>query len=240
MTTENDSIKTIKSTGLKDPQWNIWQVLYLILIVYLVEFVLGWLKQPDAPGSLRGFLNYLLTGFGEGLIFFIAIIIFLKVFHRPMADLGLVSINFNSVMKGLAGGVFLFFAVGLLGNVLVEYLGDPDPQSFSLVLGGANSIWQLVLLIILGGMIVPLQEEIVFRGLIYPTLRKGYGRWKGIIVSAIFFASMHFDIIRFLPLLLGGIVLAWLYEKSKSLWPSIIAHGVWNILMTFLMWFQKG
>jgi membrane protease YdiL (CAAX protease family) len=51
---------------------------------------------------------------------------------------------------------------------------------------------------------------------------------------------MHFDFIRFLPLAVGGLVLTWLYEKTKSLWSVIIAHGVWNILMTVLMWLQKG
>jgi membrane protease YdiL (CAAX protease family) len=144
------------------------------------------------------------------------------------------------MMIGLLGGIFLFISVGVLGNLLVDYLGIPEPQSFALVVEGATSPWQLGLLLLLGGIIVPLKEELVFRGLIYPPLRYGYGKGKGILITALFFGAMHFDFIRFLPLFLGGVVLTWLYEKTKSLWPSIIAHGVWNILMTILMWWQKG
>jgi len=51
---------------------------------------------------------------------------------------------------------------------------------------------------------------------------------------------MHFDFIRFLVLVVGGLLLTLLYEKTSSLWSAIIAHGVWNILMTVLMWLQKG
>jgi membrane protease YdiL (CAAX protease family) len=233
------NIKT-GNTALDNPKWNFWQALYLILLVYLLEFALGWLKIPDNLSDLQGFINYQIIGFGEGLVFFLALIIFFKIIRRPLTDLGLLNFNWRSVFLGFFGGIFLFFAVGILGNILVEYLGNPDPQSFALVVGGADSIWQFVLLLFLGGVIVPLKEELVFRGLIYPPLRQGYGRGYGILLTALFFGIMHADIIRFLPLFLGGIVLTWLYEKTQSLWSSIIAHGVWNILMTILMWWQKG
>jgi membrane protease YdiL (CAAX protease family) len=108
------------------------------------------------------------------------------------------------------------------------------------VVEGANSPWQFFLLLFLGGVIVPLKEELVFRGLIYPPLRQAYGRGRGILLTALFFGMMHFDLIRFFPLFLGGAVLTWLYERTKNLWHAIIAQGIWNMLMTVLMWLQKG
>lgn len=230
----------ISKIGLKEPKWNFWQALYLILLVYLTEYVLGWLKVPDYLGSLKGFYNYILIGFGEGLLIFGVIILFFKLIRTPLSDLGLINFGLRSALYGIGGGLFLFISVGVLGNLLTEYLGIPDPQSFALVVGGADSLWQLGVLLILGGVIVPLKEELVYRGLIFPPLRKAYGSWSGIMFTALFFGVMHFDFIRFLPLFLGGVVLTWLYEKTKSLWSSIIAHGVWNILMTMLMWWQKG
>ncbi len=223
-----------------NPKWNFWQALYLILIVYLIILALGWLRPPHNLTSLEGYINYLKIGFGEGLLFFTALIIFFQLKKRPLTDLGLVNLNVRNIVTGLGGGIILFLSVGLLGNVLVQYLGVPDPQSFALVISGAHSTWQLGLLLLLGGIIVPLKEELVFRGLIYPPLRKGYGKIGGILLTALFFSILHFDLIRFFPLLLGGVVLTWLYEKTKSLWPSIIAHGTWNTLMILLMWWQKG
>lgn len=122
----------------------------------------------------------------------------------------------------------------------MEYFGKPEPQSFALAVEGVDSIWQLMPLVLLGGFIVPLKEEMIFRGLIYPPLRQGYGKAKGILSAGLFFGLMHFDLIRFVPLVIGGLVLTFLYERSKSLWTSVVAHGVWNILMVILMWWQRG
>jgi len=226
--------------ALENPRWNFWQALYLILIVYVLEFVLGWLKPLEYLGYLKGYISYLVIGFGEGLLFFVALFIFFKILHGSFADLGLTNFNWKCLLAGLGGGIVLFFAVGLLGNVLVEYFGQPEPQSFALVVEGVDSIWQLVPLVLLGGIIVPLKEEMVFRGLIYPPLRQGYGKARGILFTGLFFGLMHFDLIRFVPLVIGGLVLTFLYERSKSLWTSVIAHGVWNILMVILMWWQRG
>ncbi|HHV63942.1 MAG TPA: CPBP family intramembrane metalloprotease [Peptococcaceae bacterium] len=239
-TPADNSETKIQNYALRNPHWNFWQALYLILLVYLAEFFLGWLKIPSYLGNLQGFVNYLIIGFGEALLFFLALIIFFKLLRRPLSDLGIINFGLRNLSLGLIGGVALFFIVGILGNFLVNYLGIPKPQSFALAVEGADSFWQFGLLLLLGGIIVPFKEELVFRGLIYPTLRKGYGRGGGILLTALFFGLMHFDFIRFLPLFIGGIVLTWLYEKTQSLWSSIIAHGVWNILMTILMWLQKG
>jgi len=224
----------------ENPRWNFWQALYLILIVYLIEFVLGWLKLPTNLAYLKGYVNYVLIGFGEGFVFLAALFLFLKVFKGSFADLGLANFNLKKLLGGLGGGIALFFLVGLLGNFLVNYFGTPKPQSFALAVEGAASFWQLIPLLLLGGVVVPLKEELVFRGLVYPPLRQRYGKPAGMLFTALFFGLVHFDLVRFLPLLVGGFILTWLYEKSKSLWTSIIAHGVWNILMTVLMWWQKG
>lgn len=237
---DDDIIQVDKNDPFENPKWNFWQALYLILIVYLIVVGVGWFGPPDSLTSLEGFANYIKIGFGEGFLFFTALIVFFKIIRRPLTDLGLVNLTFKNALIGLIGGILLFLSVGLLGNLLVEYLGVPDPQSFALVISGADSSWQLGILLLLGGVIVPLKEELVFRSLVYVPLRKDYGSTGGIILTALFFAILHFDLVRFLPLLLGGIVLTWLYEKTKSIWPSIIAHGVWNSLMILLMWWQKG
>jgi len=232
--------KYLEESGLQDPKWNFWQVLYLILVVYIIELFLGWFKTPDFLGTISGFINYALIGFGEGLLFLVAIILFFKIIRTPLSDIGLINFSFKNFLYGLGGGVFLFFCVGLLGDFIIERLGTPEPQSFTLVVLGADSLWQFIVLLILGGVIIPLKEEIIFRGLVFPPLRKAYGQFGGIVLTALFFGVMHFDLIRFIPLFFGGLVLTWLYARTRTLWPSIIAHGVWNALMTVLMWWQKG
>ena len=95
------------------------------------------------------------------------------------------------------------------------------------------------LLAVLGGVVAPIKEEMLFRGLMYPPLRQALGKGRGMLLTGLFFATLHFDMVRFLPLFIGGVVLSWLYERSSSIWPSIIAHGTWNVLMAVALLVQR-
>lgn len=225
---------------MKEAKWNFWQALFVILIIYIAELFLGWINPALNVEILTGFLKYFGIGIGQTLLVIFGLAIFIKIIKASFADLGLNTFKPTTLFTGLTGGVFLFAVTGLLGTLISSILGTPSPQSFAMAVTGADSIWKYVLLFMLGGLLAPFQEEVIFRGLIYPPLRDDYGKWKGILLTGTFFAAMHFDTMRFIPLLAGGIVLTWLYEQTDSLWTSIIAHATWNMLMIVLIIVQKG
>ncbi|MCX6357162.1 MAG: CPBP family intramembrane metalloprotease [Candidatus Aureabacteria bacterium] len=70
----------------------------------------------------------------------------------------------------------------------------------------------------------PVIEELFFRGFAYRALRRGIGRWPAILVTAILFAALHANLAVFLPIIALGILLAWVFETSGSLLPSIVIH----------------
>jgi len=232
-----------KKNGLqvppRKPVWNIWQGLLLILLVTIIEYPLGWLETPNDLDSLRGILYFIGVGLGDALIYFSLIWIFLRLIRRPYSDLGFVKPLKRFVVLGFVVGILLFIGIGLLGNVLTHIFGTPAPQSFTVAVKGVNYQWEFGLLAFLGGVVAPIKEEMLFRGLIYPPLRRALGRGKGMLLTGLFFATLHFDFVRFLPLLIGGVVLAWLYERSASIWPAVVAHGTWNILMAAALWIQR-
>jgi hypothetical protein len=220
----------------RQPVWNIWQGLFLIALVTLIEFPLGWLETPKDLDSLQGILHFVGVGLGDALLYFIVIGIFLRLIRRPFSDLGLIKPLTRYVVLGFVVGILLFVGIGLLGSVLTQLLGIPAPQSFAVAVKGVNYQWEFILLIVLGGLVAPIKEEILFRGLIYPPLRQALGKGKGMLLTGLFFATLHFDIVRFLPLFIGGVVLAWLYQRSSSIWPAVVAHGTWNTLMAVALW----
>ena len=224
----------------RQPAWNIWQVLLLISLVTLIEYPLGWLKTPNDLDSLRGILNFIGVGLGDALVYFVVIWAFLRLIRRPFSSLGFVKPRKRFVVLGFAVGVLLFVGIGLLGNVLTHLFGTPAPQSFTVAVKGVHYQWEFGLLIFLGGVVAPIKEEMLFRGLIYPPLRQALGRGKGMLLTGLFFAALHFDIVRLLPLFIGGVVLTWLYERSESIWPAVVAHGTWNILMAAALWIQRS
>ena len=88
---------------------------------------------------------------------------------------------------------------------------------------GLQTVASIVGLII----IAPLTEEPIFRGFVLTAwLRRGI--LPGLLLSAFFFACIHGQIVTLLPFALGGVVSAFLVQRTGSLYSSIIEHACYN------------
>lgn len=77
-------------------------------------------------------------------------------------------------------------------------------------------------------LLAPILEEMLFRGIILRAFLVQYSRATGIGASALFFGVAHMNIYQFVIAFLLGLVAGWLYERSRSLAPSIALHGHYN------------
>jgi membrane protease YdiL (CAAX protease family) len=70
-----------------------------------------------------------------------------------------------------------------------------------------------------------LGEELVFRGVVQQQLmRRIQSPWVAILVSAFIFSMAHFQFEGFLPRMLLGILLGWLYWQTRNFWVPVLAH----------------
>lgn len=162
----------------------------------------------------------------------------------PLADLGLRLARWPVWLAAglLAGGLAIpvsieveklsIVLVGLLvGRSRAEAMAEQEHLSDLLasILQGPLTTAQLVWILLLVSVLVPIGEEIFFRGLVYGTLRRwGVGIATGL--SALFFAAVHQQVVHFLPILLLGVILALLYERTRSLLPAALVHAVNNVV----------
>ena len=77
-----------------------------------------------------------------------------------------------------------------------------------------------------------LLEELVFRGIVMHEYRM-CGSFFSMIMSALLFAFVHFDLPQFPIYFVSGLILAWLVFLTKSVWASVIAHFAYNIFALF-------
>ena len=94
----------------------------------------------------------------------------------------------------------------------------------------------MFIMIILVGIVVPFAEELFFRGILYQWLRTRFGVWVGIIVSSLIFGIFHFDIAIAGAAFILGVLLAWVFERSNSLWPSVLIHSLNNAFKVILLY----
>lgn len=87
----------------------------------------------------------------------------------------------------------------------------------------------------------PIFEEIGFRGLLYTTFRYRLQPTSAIVLSAFVFSALHLQSINgFLSIFWSGLILAYAYEKYRSLLPGILIHSFGNLLYlsTILLFYR--
>jgi len=80
-------------------------------------------------------------------------------------------------------------------------------------------------------VLTPVFEEIVFRGLLFATLRRRFGTSVAAVLSAAIFAVAHgYGVLGFAAVFWSGLLWAWAYDRTGSLLPSIASHAVDNLM----------
>jgi membrane protease YdiL (CAAX protease family) len=78
----------------------------------------------------------------------------------------------------------------------------------------------------------PLFEELAFRGLLFAILRRKFRFLPAALISAGIFGVAHgYGLVGLLSVCWSGVLWAWIYEKTGSLLPGILAHAINNLLV---------
>ena len=134
----------------------------------------------------------------------------------------------------LAPASLLFMWLILVGLKVTGYiewmesLGVETTQETVKLLQQSDDPRLLGLMAIAALIAAPLCEEIIFRGYLYPVMKKFGGMFPAAICSALVFAAAHGNLTALLPLFIFGGVLVFLYEKTGSIWAPIAAHFCFN------------
>ncbi len=61
-------------------------------------------------------------------------------------------------------------------------------------------------------------------------LRERYGWQKAALISSSLFGVIHFTPTAIIPIFILGYIFAYLYQRSRSIWPAILMHASSNTL----------
>ncbi|GGA72709.1 CPBP family intramembrane glutamic endopeptidase [Ornithinibacillus halotolerans] len=209
-------------------------VLVLILVPFFIEFLLqnaltNFFQNDLYAGTLTGFIMSIIF---IGGLYFIAI--------RPKKlgwkEVGLQPFPIRYLGNIIGWTVFLII-ISIMLSYILEFLFNigTDNNKTESVQSRLSTI-NILIAFVSAAIISPIYEEIFYRGFLYRWLRTKYGVLNGILVSSFIFMLVHIPTYNSLPYtFVSGVVFAWTYEKTKSVYPAMIIHGLFNGVSVVLM-----
>jgi membrane protease YdiL (CAAX protease family) len=141
-----------------------------------------------------------------------------------------------ALSMGIGVGLVGLVAIDVVGTLLSQVGLRPNQlEQFAFVLNEGPLAF--VLLLISAGVIAPVVEELFFRGFLFGLYRRRQPLWVAYLVSSVIFTALHLEPQRMNAAQMGGLavgifilamLLAWLYQRTGSLYPGMLAHAVNN------------
>jgi membrane protease YdiL (CAAX protease family) len=239
------------------------QALGLAALIVLAEYLARRILAPTMPSIGAPPVNSdslpvgapVVNDMVAAALIYVLLVTLVAVRHgRPTAALG-------AALRGIAvqartwlpwaGGVLFLVAVVVVMPLDARLWGDvrlPSftvPPSTTVLFAGAATPLAIMSLLIVNGVVIPLAEERLWRGLIQPGLRVAWGVIPALLVTAVLFSLKHAivdaSLGRLLALTVGGLVLGLVAYRAgrsdggRSGWEaSAVSHMVGNLVATSL------
>lgn len=184
-------------------------------LVLMYQFVVTGTINPDAADAQTLVPGSLLT------LFFTVWYLWKKDYLTDDGQL------YSPVSGGYLGwtalmGVGAVTLLGALTNEL-DFLPDWMEMTFDQMLSSWVGVLDIALL-------SPILEELMFRGAITRELLRKFRPGMAIVISGLLFGLIHFNPVQSVFGFLAGMLLAWLYWRTRSVVPCIVVHVLNNAL----------
>jgi len=208
-------------------------LILIIPIAYLIDRSMG--EVFFSPSGISNF-GFTLGYFVQTAAFLILLWFF--VFYRNRAswyDLGIRSFNLLKGVFLLIFGIIVTFIIHITYNAIFRSIIPWDTGQTKIMQLIENENISIIMLFIVAVIIAPFCEELFFRGFLYPAFKKKMRVLPAMFLSSILFAVFHFEPAVLILLLGMGFVLAFIYEKTGSLIPSILLHLLYNLAAIIIL-----
>ena len=234
--------------------WHLWVIIGVVISYFLANYYVLFanlaLIKIQAPSVLRT-LNMVLA---PPVFMLGAISIVVSIFAKwkfVFKMLRFSNWHFWYIFEGAGLEVVCFIPLTLIAGIIMiimkyihpffpEFVDFATKTSNAVKAFALNSPWSdFAIFAFAAAIMAPIVEEIIFRGILYSCFRRYIGTAPSVIITSLLFASLHFNIIQFIPLFMLGAIFQLLYIYHKSIFPGMIYHAVNNGVAVLIMFVIK-
>ena len=200
--------------------------------VHLLFIILGTIIFVSIAGALLIFVGGATSSLLAEILIIVPAMIYVIARKMPIRK----SFRLNGInMEILAGTLVLSLSLYIIGDeldrLIYKFFPMPDQLFESLkYLLQIHSFGEGFIIIFSGVVLAALTEEMLFRGALQRTLEKHRDPAIAIVLSSVVFAVIHFNPWSALQIMFLGLFLGYMAWKSDSIIPSMVLHGLNNLL----------
>lgn len=219
-------LKMLGFVGLFLGIWFLAQLIAAVVVavpMLLVAVLQG--QEPNIENLIVSGISWILilSSIMATLFFWVVYILRRKSFFQ---ELKIRALPREAVVLSILAGLGISVALtGIINFIDIAKYFPEATQELAEMFAGSD----LLSLLLAVGIIVPIFEELMFRGLIFNEMRRAMPHWLAIVLSGVVFGVAHMNPIQIMYTLPMGILLAILYYRTGSLWTPILVHIAWNI-----------
>lgn len=205
------------------------------LTIFLMILLMGLVGiMPDGLGMLEDY--------GIALLYLPPVVLTSLMLCRPRKQSLLQVVGCSNVWQRVKSGlplVVMLVTLGLVGDWLIVLGGDAFQSSVhwtewfvpQLIWGTRMEVMKTTIDFVL---LAPFFEELIFRGILFTTLRTRFSFPLSMVASGLVFALAHgYGVVAFLTVLWSGLLWAWAYERTGSVIPGMLAHAINNGVVVY-------
>lgn len=243
---KKDDIRTYQALVVSWGIWDVGRVVVLFLffgyMIVIIESILASSVPALKNDDFRAVLNSSLL---DALSVIFVIYFTVGQYKEKLKSIG---VNFKNFMANVFYGVVgylaaipVLFLVLILTAIIIRLTNyTPKEQVVVEMFMRQTNPAFLIYTSIFAAIAGPVAEELFFRGFMYSAVKKYIGIFWATMITASLFALLHGHVVGFLPIMVLGILLAYLYERTGTLVSSVTVHILHNFSMVLLVFLAKS
>lgn len=204
------------------PYPSIGQGFALILVAIIIDLVIAFGEK-----AIEAQMNVSISKGGSTLILYVLSMLVLVLYARQQrkksgitAPLGFRA--FSPLV--LIIGIVSVFCTGYMLELFQYYVPVPDMFKELMEEALGNNVYSVLTAVVAA----PILEELLMRGIVLDGFLKRYSPSKSIVWSAVIFGVFHMNPWQAVAGIATGLILGWLYWKTRSLWLCMLLHAFNN------------
>ncbi|ABI66395.1 MULTISPECIES: CPBP family intramembrane glutamic endopeptidase [Maricaulis] len=230
-------------TASFDSPWRFWPGVAILAAAMTGYMLLSWAHMEFVRQTV-GLDAYLGEGprlppevlmigqINKAVALLAAVAIGALALHRVgPSRVGLTRVAWRWIWLAVLVGAVAFALRLVLAKLMVVVM--PDWIAFMgtpFALDPANGVWMSVGFLVMTILVTPFAEEVFFRGFLFRWMSGNRPVWLAALVSSVMFGVAHILPPQAISAVLMALILCWLYWRTGSIWPAVVAHITNNAL----------